>query len=259
MYNPATRLLTILELLQSHDLMSGSELAERLEVDKRSIRRYLVMLQDLGIPIEGTSGPHGGYRLRSGFKLPPLMLTENEAAAITLGLLGIQRLGLAVDRESVEAALAKIQRVLPQAVRERVQALASTLALDGPQSNMITGSEWLLDLTQAADRGRRVRLHYRAESGAETMRFIDPYGVANRLGLWYLVGFCHLRHGMRMFRLDRILQLEATDQSFTPPPNFDCLGYVEESVATMPAHWPIDVILHLSPTAARERDRKSVV
>jgi len=253
MYNPATRLLAILELLQSHDRMSGTELARRLEVDKRSIRRYIVMLQDLGIPIEGTSGVHGGYRLRSGFKLPPLMLTENEATVITLGLLGIQRLGLAVDRESIEAALAKIQRVLPQAVRARVQALDSALALDSPQSSAITGSEWLLDLSQAAECGRSVWLRYCAESGDETSRLIDPYGLASRLGFWYLVGFCHLRGAMRIFRLDRIQQLESTDQSFTPQPNFDCLSYVEESVAMMPARWPVDVVLRLPLAEAEKR------
>jgi len=181
------------------------------------------------------------------------MLTEKEAAVITLGLLGIQRLGLAVDRESVEAALAKIQRVLPQAVRERVQALDSALELDSPRSHTVTGSELLLDLTEAADCGRSVRLRYRAESGDETSRVIDPFGVVSRLGFWYLVGFCHLRGAMRMFRLDRILLLESTDQSFTPPSNFDCLRYVEESVATMPAQWPVEVVLFLSITEAERR------
>jgi predicted DNA-binding transcriptional regulator YafY len=253
MYNPATRLLTILELLQSHDLMSGTELARRLEVDKRSIRRYIVMLQDIGIPIEGTPGLHGGYRLRSGFKLPPLMLTENEATVVTLGLLGIQRLGLTMQSETIEAAIAKIQRVLPQSVRERVQALDSALALDNPASGTVGGSEWLLDLTEATARNQSLLLRYRAESGEETTREVDPYGVATRLGLWYLVGFCHLRDGMRMFRLDRILQLDSTDQSFVLPPNFDCLRYVMESVAAMPARWPVEILLRLSLAEAEAR------
>ncbi len=87
MYHPTTRVLTVLELLQSRQQLSGAELASRLEVDRRTVRRYVTMLQDLGIPVEGERGRHGGYRLRPGFKLPPLMFTEDEALALTLGLL----------------------------------------------------------------------------------------------------------------------------------------------------------------------------
>src|ERR687894_1534136 len=97
MYHPTTRVLTILELLQAHAEMSGAEIAARLEVDRRTVRRYILMLQDLGIPIETTRGPHGGYRLRPGFKLPPLMLTDEEALAVTLSLIAARRQGLAVD------------------------------------------------------------------------------------------------------------------------------------------------------------------
>jgi predicted DNA-binding transcriptional regulator YafY len=253
MYNPATRLLTILELLQSHDQMSGTEIAERLEVDKRSVRRYVVMLQDMGIPIEGMPGAFGGYRLRSGFKLPPLMLNENEATVVTLGLLGIQRLGFAIQAETVAAALAKIQRVLPQAIRERVQSLDSALVLDNPQPVTVGGTNWLLDVSEAVTLRRSVEMQYRAETGEETSRVVDPYGVATRAGLWYLVGFCHLRDGMRMFRLERIQALAITERVFDPPATFDSLRFVLDSIARVPARWPVDILLDLSFADAEAR------
>src|SRR5262245_32153029 len=106
MYHPTTRVLTILELLQAHGSMSGAELGARLEVDRRTVRRYITMLQDLGIPIEATRGPEGGYRLRPGFKLPPLMLTNDEALAITLSLMAARRQSIPADPHTIEGALA---------------------------------------------------------------------------------------------------------------------------------------------------------
>src|SRR6476661_8459132 len=113
MYHPTTRVLAVLELLQSHRSLTGAALSERLEIDRRSVRRYIAMLQDMGIPIETQRGPHGGYRLRPGFKLPPLMFTEDEALAITLGLLAARRFGLTADALGIEGALAKVDRALP--------------------------------------------------------------------------------------------------------------------------------------------------
>src|SRR5919199_1710307 len=107
-YHPTTRVLTVLELLQSHQRLSGAELAERLEVDRRTVRRYVTMLQELGIPIEGERGRYGSYRLRPGFKLPPLMLVEDEALAVTLGLLAVRQLGLAGAGTAAEGAAGQI-------------------------------------------------------------------------------------------------------------------------------------------------------
>src|SRR5260221_3217996 len=130
MYHPTTRVLTVLELLQSNRQISGPRLAERLEVDIRSVRRYITMLQDLAIPIETERGRYGTYRLRPGFRLLPLMFTGGEALALTLGLLAARRLGLTVTAPAVEGALVKIDRVLPASLRERVLAVQHTLVLD---------------------------------------------------------------------------------------------------------------------------------
>src|SRR5262245_49259089 len=135
MYHPATRVLTILELLQARGSLSGAELAERLEVDRRTVRRYITMLQDLGIPIEGARGAAGGYRLRPGFKLPPLMLCDDEALAILLCLMVARRRGIPADPHTIEGALAKIERVLPDGLRMRLQAVQSAVAfLPAPPS-----------------------------------------------------------------------------------------------------------------------------
>src|SRR5207253_9212175 len=122
MYFPTTRVLSVLELLQAHQRLSGPDIAERLEVNPRTVRRYITMLQDLGIPVEAERGRYGAYRLRPGFKLPPLMFTEDEALALTLALLAARRLGLTSPAAAVEGPLAKIERVLPLTSRQRLQA-----------------------------------------------------------------------------------------------------------------------------------------
>src|SRR5260370_13345890 len=122
MYHPTTRVLTVLEVVQSQQSFSGPELAKRLEVNVRTVRHYIMMLQDMGIPIESERGRYGAYRLRPGFKLPPLMFTEDEALALTLGLLTARRLGLTVAAPAAEGTLANVDPALPTALRQRVQA-----------------------------------------------------------------------------------------------------------------------------------------
>ncbi|NEA21409.1 HTH domain-containing protein, partial [Actinomadura bangladeshensis] len=120
----------MLELLQAHHRIGGAELARRLGVDERTVRRYAARLDDLGVPVTADRGRHGGYRLMPGYKLPPLMLTDDEAAAVVLGLLAGRRMGL--PGQATETALAKVQRVLPAALRDRVQALRDTLGFTAP-------------------------------------------------------------------------------------------------------------------------------
>lgn len=250
MYHPTTRVLTVLELLQSHRQMSGPKLAERLEVDVRSVRRYILMLQELGIPIEGERGRYGNYRLRRGFKMPPLMFTEDEALALTLGLLAAKQMGIAMTTPSVEGALAKIERVLPEAVRERVQAVQETLVLNIASSEFARsapGSSVILTFSTATQQEKRVWMRYRAASQAgDTERAVDPYGLIFQAGLWYTIGYCHLRQDVRIFRLDRVLHAEPREESFTRPPGFDALDYLRRSIATMPGTWKVEVLLEMS-------------
>lgn len=252
MYFPATRVLTILEMLQSRQRLSGPELAARLEVNTRTVRRYITMLQDLGFPVEAERGRHGFYRLRPGFKLPPLMFTEEEALALTLGLLAAHRLGLPVSAPAVEGALAKIERVLPQSSRELVRAVQETLSLTFPPASTTPKSETLLTLCLAARQERRVYLKYQNWQGEESERAVDIYGLVYRAGYWYSAGYCHLRQGLRVFRLDRIDNVEMREETFTRPLNFDCVDYVMRSLATTPITWPVEILLETTLAEAQQ-------
>ncbi|HZR42067.1 MAG TPA: YafY family protein [Ktedonobacteraceae bacterium] len=243
MYFPTTRVLTVLELLQSRQRISGPELAERLEVDTRTVRRYITMLQDLGIPVEAERGRHGSYRLRPGFKLPPLMFTDDEVLALTLGLLAARKMGLMAAAPAVEGALAKIERVLPLALRERAQAVQETLVFDLTPSSTIPSNDVVVTLSAAAQQQRCVLMRYKSFNGPESERTLDPYGLVFRSGYWYTVGYCHLRDDLRTFRLDRVVQAEMLRESFTRPLDFDCLAFVLKSIPQTPDTWLVDVLL----------------
>lgn len=252
MYFPATRVLTVLELLQARGQMSGPELAARLEVDARTVRRYITMLQDLGIPVEAERGRYGTYRLRPGFKLPPLLFTDDEAFALTLGLLLARKLELATAAPAVEGALAKLERVLPIALRERILAVQDTLVLDMPPPKTSPHQSVVVTLSDAASQQRRVRLRYRAfEAKTETERDFDPYGLVYRPGFWYVVGYCHLREDLRVFRLDRILSVKELTIDFVRPDKFDCRAYVQQAIPSTPATWHVEVLLEISLEEAR--------
>src|SRR5438445_437843 len=127
--HPLTRLLTLLELLQAYRRLSGGERARRLGVAPRTVRRYVSTLGEIGVPVDAEAGRHGGYRLRPGYKLPPLMLTDDEALAVVLGLLAGRRLGLVAATAAVEGALAKLDRVLPDALRDRIRGTQEAVGL----------------------------------------------------------------------------------------------------------------------------------
>jgi predicted DNA-binding transcriptional regulator YafY len=253
MDHPTTRVLATLELLQSRPRFSGPELAERLEVDRRTVRRYITILQDLGIPVEAERGRYGAYRIRPGYKLPPLMFSDDEALALTLGLVVARRLGLTAAAPAVDGALAKVERVLPEPVRERVSAVLATVQMDLPVSDAPPPSETLLTLSAAVRHGHRVRMRYRSRADEDTIREVDPYGVVFLAGRWFMTGYCHLRQDLRVFRLDRMLSATEQETTFTRPEAFDPIAYVQASLATAPATWAVEVILHLPLDEARRR------
>src|SRR5512146_2958783 len=154
MYHPTTRVLTVLELLPSHRRMTGSDLADRLEVNIRTLRRYITMLQDLGIPILAERGRYGAYELIAGFKLPPMMFTD-EAAVLAIGLLAAERLGLADIAHTVESTRAKLERVMPLELKERVRALTETILLDLDTSRVAASAEVMLTMSRAAQLQRQ--------------------------------------------------------------------------------------------------------
>ena len=248
---PTTRLLALLEVLQARDLVSGAELARRLEVDGRSVRRYIAMLDEIGIPVETVRGPAGGYRLRPGPKIPPLLLTDEEAVALALALQAMPGLGLDLGAGVTAGLRAKLERTLPAGVQARVRALEGNVAFAPAPAKGTTEGALVAALGEAAAAGRQVQLRYRAEADAETVRIVEPYGVARWSRAWYLVAYCHLRVGIRLFRLDRIVGAEPLAARFARPRDFDPYAYVARAMAAFPGRWAVAVALDLSPEQAR--------
>jgi predicted DNA-binding transcriptional regulator YafY len=251
MYHPTTRLLTVLELLQTRGSVTGAELAERLEVDVRSVRRYITMLRDMGIPIDAERGRAGAYHLRPGYRLPPLMFNEDEILAVVMGLLISRQLAL-TDVAGIESAAAKIERVLPAELRQRVLALQDTLAFNVQPGRAALSGELIATLSLATHQQRRVELHYHSTKDELTTRDIDPYGLVYHAGFWYTAGFCHLRHDLRVFRLDRIQRLRLKGETFKRPPAFDPTAHILESIATMPGSWMVEVLLEMTLDEAQQ-------
>lgn len=251
MQGPTTRVLSLLELLQARGRVSGSELARELGVDGRTLRRYIVMLEELGLPISTERGRNGGYQLVAGFKLPPMMFTDDEALALALGLLAARGLGLADAAPAVASAQAKLERVMPKALQKRLRAVDETIALELPRSDAGGDSRALASLSAAAQSRLRVHLHYRAPNGETTERDFAAYGLAWRGGRWYVVGYCHLRRDVRSFRIDRITQLRTLADGFTRPRGFDALAYLARSIATLKRGHGIEVLLRTDLATAR--------
>ena len=241
-YSPATRLLTTLDLLQSRPSITAEQLAERLEVEPRSVRRYIMMLQQMGVPIEAERGRYGGYRLRPGFKLPPLMFSDDEAVAVTLGLMAAQQSGLAGTIPAVEGALNKIERVLPAPLRAQAQAIQATVALDLAATETPL-SKYLLTFSTAAHTQRTLHMRYQSREAEPVWRDFDCYGLVHYERRWYAVGYCHLRGDIRVFRLDRMLAATPGNAAFTRPDDFDCLAFAIARFRDMPDTWLIEVLL----------------
>ncbi len=247
MYHPTTRVLTVLELLQSQPEITGTEIARRLEVDGRTVRRYVAMLQDMGIPIEGERGRAGGYRMYAGFKLPPLMFTNEEALALILSLRVAQQTTLTGAPIAVEGAMAKVERVLPQTLRQQVRDILETLDIQLTAPSGVPAAPTVVaTLSGAVRMNRSVSISHRAFNGEVTTRMIDPYSVVYRVGRWYTVGYCHLRQDIRTFRIDRILDATLFDETFNRPADFDSREHIERALAATPGIYRIEVLFRAS-------------
>lgn len=252
-YRPTARVLTVLELLQAHGRMTGAELARRLEVEVRTIRNYIETLRDLGIPVETERGRYGAYRLRPGYKLPPLIFTEDEALALMLSLLSAHGSGSAAGTPAVAGALAKVERVLPEAARARLQAVERTVVFEDGIGRPAPPSATVATLSAAVQAGRSVHLRYRSARTQETERVFDPWGVVAHHGAWYTIGHCHARGGQRLFRLDRIMAVVPLDATFPRPANFDPLSAVGRALASIPSLWQVEVWLGAPLAEIRHR------
>ena len=251
---PTSRVLALLELLQEQPLITGREIGHRLEIGPRTVRRYIAMLQDLGIPIETTRGPYGGYRLRPGFKLPPLMLTDDEARAVVLGLMVSRQTGISIAEPAVEEALAKILRVLPTELRDRVGALEGSLGWTWtPRDQPPPATEVVLTLAAAIRSKRRVLIRYATPGREEADRIVAPYGLVFHAGRWYLAADDERSGEIRTFRVDRVRSAELRSERATPPEGFDATEHVMRSIAATPWGWRLEIVFDTTLEEARRR------
>lgn len=242
MSQPTTRLLTLLELLQAREITGGAELARALEVDRRTLRRYIVMLEELGIPITTTQGRFGGYQVVPGFKLPPMIFSDEEALALAVGLMSARGLGLAQSMPAMTSARIKLERVFPTKLKQRLRAVDESVALEMSRPATPIDQQVLGLLCAATQERHRVRMAYRSRSDEQTEREFDPYGLVFRNGRWYIIGWCHLRRGLRSFRLDRVASASSLAAAFERPAEFDALAYLKQSIAMIPRAHSVEVL-----------------
>jgi len=243
----SSRLLELLSLLQARRDWPGAELADRLAVSGRTIRRDVERLRELGYPVESLTGPAGGYRLRAGTAMPPLLLDDEEAIAIAVGLLTAARSSVAGIEETAVRALVKLEQVLPTHLRRRVAALGS--ATIAPSFGGPTVAPQHLTLIAAACRDSEcVRFAYKRRDGTESRREVEPHTLVNLGRRWYLVAWDRRREGWRTFRLDRLSGPAAAGLRFAPRklPAKDAAAYVEQSIIEGPHNYEAHVTLHVA-------------
>lgn len=236
----------MLEILQSGGTRTVGELAGRLDVDERTVRRYVEHLLDLGVPVHSVRGRHGGYRLSPGYRMPPLMLTDEEAIAVLLGLVAGRRAGvITTSVAAAESAVAKVRRVLPEAMGRRLDALLAITEFTAPvRPALAAQTETLLAIAEAARDHRPVRVAYLARHGGASERVVHPYGFVLHSGRWYLTGFDSASRQVRTFRADRISTVEPGVGTFDPPADFNPAHHVLTTIAETPYRHEVSVRIH---------------
>jgi predicted DNA-binding transcriptional regulator YafY len=245
----------LLELLQSGGTRTVAELADRLGVEGRTVRRYVDQLIDLDIPVESVRGRYGGYRLRPGFRLPPLMLSDDEALAVLLGLAAGRRAGLTTTQDTAgETASAKIRRVLPQHIARRLDALLESLTWTDQPSGLDTpDTAVLLTVADAVRHRRPVLIRYADREGRRSERTLHAYGIVAHAGRWYVTGRDVRIGEERTLRLDRITDARTLPGSFEAPAGPDPAQRVLSAFAT--AEYRHAVTLRIHGTAGQIRAR----
>ena len=247
MTRPTARVLALLEILQGGGTHTASGLAGRLGVDERTVRRYADHLLDLEVPIESVRGRYGGFRLAPGFRMPPLMLTDEEALAVLLGL-------VRTSHPAAEPASAKVRRVLPKALGARLEALLETAEFTVPRPAAVEpGAAVMLRVAEATRERRPVLIGYVDRTGRRSDRTVHPYGLVAHHGRWYLTGADSASGEVRTFRLDRVTRIRVAEGTFAPPDGFEPAGAVLASLAETP--WRHRVVVRVRGTVDEVRAR----
>jgi predicted DNA-binding transcriptional regulator YafY len=227
--SPTARALRALEILQTRPGATAGDLAARLGVTERAARRYVGILREAGIPVESSRGPHGGYRLGRGTRLPPVAFTQAEALALVMAVLDGQP--AAVDRDDiVGTALSKVIRALPESVGRQAAALREHASAAPVRHSARPDPATTSALVAAVAARRRVVVTYGSESGDEWDVEVDPWAVVVRYGRWYLLCHSHRADAIRTYRVDRVRAVEQTAWSFEPPEGLDPVAVLEENL-----------------------------
>lgn len=243
--SPTARALRALEILQVRPGTTATELAERLGVTERAARRYVEILREAGIPVTSTRGPHGGYRLGRGTRLPPVHFTQAEALGLVMAVLSGQP-SAADPEDLVSAALGKVVKALPESVG-RQAALLHAYASAAPDPYATRPDPAVTGVLVGAVAARhRVRITYRGESGAAWEADVDPWSLVVRYGRWYLLCHSHRADAVRTYRVDRVRAVEMTEQRFEPPADLDPVAVLEENLGVGWAY-PTRVVFDLPP------------
>jgi predicted DNA-binding transcriptional regulator YafY len=228
--SPTARALLALELVQGSPGITAERLAGKLGVSGRAARRYVEILREAGIPIESERGPHGGYRIGRGLRLPPLMFSGAEALGLVMAVLdGHHDAGDPTD--PVGSAVGKLVRALPEPVAAQADAVRRSAAAAPDRGAARPDPQTTTALVQAHARGRRVRFGYRSEAGSERVFEVDPWAIVVRHGRWYLLCWSHTVEARRAYRIDRIRDVAVLDAAFTPPADLDPVVTLEEHLA----------------------------
>jgi predicted DNA-binding transcriptional regulator YafY len=249
------RLLKLLSLLQTRRDWPGGELALRLGVSGRTIRRDVERLRELGYPVDAVTGPAGGYSLHAGTAMPPLLLDDDEAVAIAVGLRTAAGASVTGIEETSIRALVKLEQVLPSHLRRRVNALSSVLATL-PASGPMVDPEALTAIAGACRDSERLRFAYRTRDGQDSRRHVEPHSLVNLGRRWYLVAWDCEREGWRTFRVDRLERAAPAGARFTPRtlPGKDPAAFVAANLRTAPSRYEARVTVH-APAAELQRRR----
>jgi len=244
--DPTARALRLLTLLQTYKFWTGAELAERLEVSDRTLRRDVDRLRELGYPVEATPGAAGGYRLAAGANLPPLVLDDDEAVAIAVGLRAAAGASIDGMEEISVRALAKLEQVLPNRLRRRVNAVhtnVSSMRWGGNQTTV--DADALAILAMACRDNEQVRFDYRRRDGDQASRLVEPHTLVSAGRRWYLVGWDVRRADWRTFRLDRLTEPRLGGVRFKPRelPATNAAAFVHQSIAAMPVPFEATLVV----------------
>jgi predicted DNA-binding transcriptional regulator YafY len=245
MTETASRLLDLLALLQARRDWPGGELAERLGVSVRTIRRDVERLRALGYPVQSLTGPAGCYRLRAGTAMPPLLLDEDEAIAIAVGLRTAARSSVTGIEETSLRALVKLEQVLPAHLRRRVAALGSATVAPAPAGPTVD-PQHLTTIAAACRDGECLRFEYRSREAVTSRRDVEPHALVNLGRRWYLLAWDRGREDWRTFRIDRLARPAVTGARFTTRalPGGDAAAYVERSIAGAFSQYEARITVH---------------